>query len=106
MATIADVEAAVQQVYGTVEYAASHAPCGQSASCILIVEGAASRINLALLAYVASEPDGTSCAEAVEALDALATTISQSPPLDHQSIAAVDSGIEAALAAMSPPSRG
>lgn len=106
MATIADVEAAVQQVYGTVEQVASQAPCGQSASCILIVEGAASRINLALLPYVASEPDGSSCAEAVEALAALAATISQSPPLDQPSIAAVDSGVEAALAAMSPPARG
>ena len=105
MATIAEVEAAVQHVYGTVEQVASQAPCGQSATCILIVQGAASRINLALLPYVASQPDGTSCAEAVEALDALAATISRSPPLDHYSIVAVDRGIEAALAAMRPPLR-
>lgn len=106
MSTIQGVEQAVQNLFGAVEAVTAEAPCSQSLSCIVSAQAAASQVNLALLPYVASKPDDASCARAVTALDTLAATIRQSPPLDEASTAAIQKDVDSTLAAMRPPSRG
>lgn len=105
MASVQDVEQAVQDVFGAVEAVTAEAPCAQSLSCIVSAQAAMSQVNLALLPYVASNPGDVSCAGAVTALNTLAQQIRQSPPLDEASTATIQEDVDAALAAMRPPSR-
>lgn len=100
MATIQDVKEAEQNLQGTLKTVANTGPCAETASCSGTARDVAVQIETAAGLFLAGVPDASACAQAVAALDALATAFEQAPPVDSASAVAIEAAVGNTLSAL------
>lgn len=101
--TFVDVLRSLVNVYGTIQAVTAESPCAQAADCMDIAQIVADVIGSALgSAYKVTSPGGLPCAQAVVALEALASTFNYALPLDVASGANVLDRANDVLAVIAP----